>query len=152
MRDRGWIHADASAAVFYEDKEFLPVLSPDPVAYPDREAPYEPFPRTVLAPGGQGLSITGVQLSNQSHEVLSIRSIRADLYTATADRPYRLIIGYPFDHPIIASPSYNLIQPGDMFRLSVDPIDIRPGTRAELHIGIRSESGRYGEIVQQIVP
>jgi hypothetical protein len=87
MRDIGLIHNGASAAIFYEDKEFPRVFAADPTAgrsdpmapasgtATDRGGPLVSLERTVLMPGGRGVSITAVQLSNQSEEDLGMRYV-----------------------------------------------------------------------------
>jgi hypothetical protein len=164
MRDIGLIHNSASAAIFYEDKEFPPVyaggpttgdtvpLAPTSGTATNRGGPLVSLEHTILMPGGRGVSITAVQLSNLSEEVLSMRYVWVDLYLGHAELPYTRISAYPYGYPTISSPDFNMIQAGDIFRLALDQIDVPPGIRAELRIGVRSESGRYGEIAQEVVP
>ncbi len=98
------------------------------------------------------MSITAVQIENRSWEVLGIHYVRVDLHPMNSNQSYVSKLAYPFEHPIITSPEFNVVQPGDTFRLNIDPVDVPPKSVAKITIHVRSKSGRYGSTVQEIVP
>jgi hypothetical protein len=142
---------EVNGVIFYQPKVFEPVIAPEPPPGFPRN-PFLPQPGSVLIPGGTGISITGVQIENHGWEVLGIQSVRVDLHPVNSNQSYRSILAYPFDYPIITSSEFNVVQPGDIFRLHIDPVDVPPESAAKVTIHVRSESGRYGSIVQEIVP
>jgi hypothetical protein len=94
MVHQGWNHPDASGGIFYEEKEVEPVLSPDARTVPDRGAPFEPVPRTVIIPGGTGMNLTAIQLYNQTYEALGVRYVAVDVYRDGSSVPSRTM-AYP---------------------------------------------------------
>jgi hypothetical protein len=147
MKNKGWVHADASATIFYKPTEFPPVTVPDlpPIGFPNNPLLPTLPPGSVLIPGGQGITITAVQINNSSGEVLHIERVSVNVGNEQ-------IKAFPFEYPTLVSPDYNSIQPGDIFRLNIEPIEIPPSTRAEVKIVVGSETGRWGIITQGISP
>ena len=142
---------EVNGVIFYQPKVFEPVIALEPPPGFPRN-PFLPQPGSVLIPGGTGISITGVQIENHGGEVLGIQSVGVDLHPVNSNQSYRSILAYPFDYLIITSSEFNVVQPGDIFRLHIDPVDVPPESAAKVTIHVRSESGRYGSIVQEIVP
>lgn len=125
--NKGRIHASANAAIFYK---------------------YVDYPLDHATPS---VSLTAVQVQNYSQEVIGIQSIYIDFYLENTSEPYKSAKVFPVGYPILTRPGFNSIQPGDIFKVSMDPVLVYPSTRAEVQIHLRSETGRYGTIQQDII-
>lgn len=151
MVRQGWNHPDASGAIFYEKAGIPPVLYPDPSIVPDRGVPYEPVPRIVVVPGGTELTITAVQLYNQTYEPLSVRYVAVDVLSAGATQPRRTM-AYPLAAPILICGDVGEVGPGDLSRIALERTSVPPGSSATVTIGVVSESGRWGALRQEVSP
>ena len=125
MHDKGWIHADASAVILYKPESF---------------------------PSGQGISITAVNIMNTSHEVLYVESVWVDVASKGIE-DYQSILAYPPGHPILSSPGYGDVAPGEMSRrILLENALVPPGESVIVSIAVRSESGRWGVLTQEVQP
>lgn len=154
----GWIRPDASAGATYRVTDVPPSVVPDlshlelPGFRWDAFGSTPPASGTVLDPGGRGLTITAVQVSNSGNQVLHIRDVWIDLYAAQGSTPYSSQLAYPFDYPILTVPDFNRIQPGDLFRLNLDSFQVPPGSRALVHVRLQSSTGGFGIASVEIAP
>ncbi|MEW6568433.1 MAG: hypothetical protein AB1449_09775, partial [Chloroflexota bacterium] len=111
-----------------------------------------PPPGTILDPGGRGLTITAVQVANSGNQVLHIRDVWIHVYDPLGNTPYRSLLAYPFDYPILTTPEFNHIQPGDLFRLNLEPFHVPPGSWARVEIALGSDTGAFGVVSVEVAP
>jgi hypothetical protein len=86
--------------------------------------------------------LTAIQVENHTNETMHVA--RAQV---TVDKRQEILL--PFQVPTVVSSMFNSIQPGQMARLNVGPMEIS-SKRAELEITIISETGRVGTLKQTI--
>lgn len=144
---------EVTGKIFYKPKIFEPVSIPETSTGILRSSNWLfPSSGSLLFSGGKGISIVAVEITNHGGETLGIHHVQVNLSFVNSKESYESRTVYPFDHPIITSSNFNVIPPGSSFRLHIDPVDVRPDSKASVTIYVRSESGRYGQIIQEILP
>jgi len=125
MHKWGWINRDVSAGVYY---------------------------RPVDLPAGRGIAITAVDVRSTSPELLYTASVWVDVYSKGIEKP-QSVLAYPPSTPILSSPGYGEVSPGDMKRINFqEEVIVPPGGSAIVTITVQSEWDRWGSMSQEVQP
>jgi RHS repeat-associated protein len=102
--------------------------------------------------GLEGIRVTGVSITNDSHEVIWVDNIYIELYSEGANARLRRERVYPNNHASITPPEYGIAQEKSWSGIvNVTSSPINPNQYAIVRISVSSESRRFATIAGKVI-